>query len=838
MSAPRFSWKGLATWLAGGLVAVCVWLTAANFRDGRLLAQLIWGDEGLPRLAAFTGVYLAAALPLLTFLPGAFPAALLLAVLVLTALSVGPLSVLGAAFFLFSACCLGWLLLGRSPRETVSAHICATLLGMGVYILVMYLVARAPVNYPAVWAVLLAFPAALDRRGAWRRLAKWGAALRAVKLRSKATRIALALLVFVLGMHWYAVLAPENSDDALAMHLAIPANIALHHALTFEPSRFIWAVTPMGADFTYSIAYVLGGEAAARLVNFALFLAISALLYRACRRWLGPAVSLLLVTAFVSTPLAQLVTGSLFVENLQAALIFGCLACLWHFGETGERRFFLASAALAGTALSVKFGSVAYAAAAAPVAIWEARRRWKSLDPKPLVTLVLAGALCLGAAAPPYLIAWVQTGNPLFPFLNERFPSPLLPPHASLMETRYTQPLGWRTLPELTFHTNSYYEGQDGSFGFQYLAVVPLALAALAGFRNRPAGGGAAVVALAGGVIVMAAEPNARYIYPALPLATAAFGSALGWIGQQNRWVFRSMVAYVCACIALNIWFLPASSWYHKDFGMPHPFSAKARERYMEIAAPIRTASQYMNRVHPGAAVLLTGDSSIADLQGEVYENTWRQFNTFDRIQKARDVDDLLRLLAAWKVRYFIAHAPDSGSPAEPETLAQLLATCTEPERRWNSIYVARLQQDCLDRAAVAPPVPRTEVPPPGLRDDAGPGVTYRGRWMHDHTGAERAYSHTLSYSLIAGDEASLSFDGSSVTYVYTRAFNRGIGEALIDGVSQGEIDLYSPKIEWRSQTKYAGLAPGRHTIAIRVTGKKNPASQGLFVDLDAFIVE
>ena len=38
---------------------------------------------------------------------------------------------------------------------------------------------------------------------------------------------------------------------------------------------------PMAADFAYSIVYLMGGEASASLLNFALLVMIVALLYRA-----------------------------------------------------------------------------------------------------------------------------------------------------------------------------------------------------------------------------------------------------------------------------------------------------------------------------------------------------------------------------------------------------------------------------------------------------------------------------------------------------------------------------------------------------------------------------
>ena len=227
----------------------------------------------------------------------------------------------------------------------------------------MTLAARLPVHYPAVYAAVLAIPVALDFRGVGRRFAGWG---RALAHRKKPTAVsrrqaaAFALLVFVLGIHWLLVPQPECGADALSMHLATPANIALHHAFTYRPQRILWSVMPMGADWCYTIVYLLGGEFAARLLNFAMLLILEALLYRVARRWVTPAVAYLILALFASTSMVQLVTGSMYVENFLAAMILGAFVAVSQFADTGKRSWLHTAAVLAGTALAVKLGALAF----------------------------------------------------------------------------------------------------------------------------------------------------------------------------------------------------------------------------------------------------------------------------------------------------------------------------------------------------------------------------------------------------------------------------------------------------------------------------------------------
>ena len=77
------------------------------------------------------------------------------------------------AAFLISACALGSKLLGTGDDSSPENQLCATLLGIAVYIFLMTFLVRLPVNYPAVYMVLLAIPVLIDIRGVGRRLASW-----------------------------------------------------------------------------------------------------------------------------------------------------------------------------------------------------------------------------------------------------------------------------------------------------------------------------------------------------------------------------------------------------------------------------------------------------------------------------------------------------------------------------------------------------------------------------------------------------------------------------------------------------------------------------------------
>ena len=115
---------------------------------------------------------------------------------------------------------------------------------------------------------------------------------------------------------------PEVGHDALAMHLFVPAHLSLRHEWSFDVTKYVWAVMPMMGDWLFSIAYMLGGETAARLINVS-FIFILCRLVRDLVLWaggnaVGARWSVLL---FLATPLTFTESSSLYIESVWASFV-------------------------------------------------------------------------------------------------------------------------------------------------------------------------------------------------------------------------------------------------------------------------------------------------------------------------------------------------------------------------------------------------------------------------------------------------------------------------------------------------------------------------------------
>ena len=786
----------------------------AAFRTAPIFRQTIWLPQGLSRLLWY-GLIVAAfgAISLVRrryFIPLAFAA-----VLIGTIVAVGPAASGSVLLFVFSATVLGRLLFGRELDGSL-----AFLAGTAFWIAVMTLVARIPIHYPATYLITLALPLAVGYPLTWRLARQWVQLFRPSWTPTLTEFGSVVLVAFVAGAHWLVTLKPEVGSDGLVMHLAIPSDIAIHHAFTIDFRQLIWGLMPMGADWCYSVVYMLGGEYAARLLNLVLLAIIGMLLLDVAKRWLSTAAALVMLFLFLSTPLVQLVTGSLFVENFVAAMSLGAAVALWRFYEQGTARILLLTALLLGTSVALKLGAFALAVFLLPflgVAIWKQRAHLTRSVP------IIAVALLLATAALPYANAYWRSGNPLFPFANAYFRSPYYE-NENFKDLRFLEPLTWRTPLRLTFKTSRYYEGQDGSFGFQYLLLLPLTLVCFGSIRSI-AGRSAAIVGVGSAFIIAATSPNARYFYPALPFLTLGASATLAVLATEKTRILQATLAACLAAGCLNLYLLPASSWFHKDFFPASLFTASGRQKYIEENAPLREAVNYLNRVDRKHPVVFTGDDAFGELIAPGYAMNWHGYAFRKRVQEMDGPVELEKMFSQLGIQRVLIEP----GAAQDKSIGTVLAKCGHREFSLSGYEVVGIATGCEGKldGTDSEPLPR------GKYDETDPRLTFLGSWTQTRNWP-LAYQTTVTFTQRTGARVKFRLVGRGFRYGYTKAFNRGMAEVLVDGSRKAVVDLYSPTAVWQSQLTITDLAPGIHQVIIRALPEHNASATGQFIDIDS----
>lgn len=519
-----------------------------------------------------------------------------------------------------SAFCIG----SRVSRAAEGARvgrvdaILAIAIGMAALSLAVGVMSFAPVNNPATYLLLMALPIAIG----WRRnlVALRGLATASGPRREDGATGWVALLdlatAFALALRLLAALHPEIGTDALAMHLVIADRLANEGRFHYDVTRAIWAVMPMAADWQFALVHMLGGEPAARLVNFLADALLVLLVRNVAADARGVFAGAVAAAVYATTPLLFLETASLFVENFWALWSCAALVVAARAAAQPTVRDASTSGFLVGTALAAKvitaFLAPFFLVAAALWCLRAKARGWWMLLAFTVAALV-AGAL-------PYANAWIRTGNPVFPFMNELFHSPLFNASDSFNNALFNTHASWRTLYDATFHSGKFLEAVPGAMGLAWMVLLPAALfSALLG-RGSPRV--AAVCAMLFVALVFAFQSYLRYILPVLPVLAFLVGIAA--TAAAPRGIARHAVAgLVFACAVAGIYLTPSSNYLHRKIDLPPFAGSEAAEDYVARQRPDRRMARVIDALQL-RKVLWLGTPYMAGADTDVRPANWQ----------------------------------------------------------------------------------------------------------------------------------------------------------------------------------------------------------------------
>lgn len=121
--------------------------------------------------------------------------------------------------------------------------------------------------------------------------------------------------------------------------------------------------------------------------------------------------------------------------------------------------------------------------------------------------------------------------------------------------------------------------------------------------------------------------------------------------------------------------------------------------------------------------------------------------------------------------------------------------------------------------------------------DDTSAAVTF-DRFVPCSSSSYSAGTYT--YGRWTGTSIESRFQGTRIVWVGPKQPGYGMADVYLDGKKIATVDCYAPKstatlstVLWDS----GALSHGGHTLSIRLTGKKNPASGGYVVVLDRLVV-
>jgi hypothetical protein len=108
----------------------------------------------------------------------------------------------------------------------------------------------------------------------------------------------------------------------------------------------------------------------------------------------------------------------------------------------------------------------------------------------------------------------------------------------------------------------------------------------------------------------------------------------------------------------------------------------------------------------------------------------------------------------------------------------------------------------------------------PSQVEQASPAIRYAWRTVS----STKAFGRSYAMDHLAGATASFAIKGKTVTWFTVMGPTQGKASVWIDGHAKGTFNQYAPSMSFKVARSFRHLAPGDHTITIRVLGEKGAA--------------
>jgi hypothetical protein len=585
--------------------------------------------------------------------------------LVITAFGVGPFAVvtlIAVSCYAIGARILEWVE-GTPPGSAAADIFLATTIGLAACSLLLGFAAHARINVPAAYLGLSVVAIWLGRRHVLTRW-RWIAAILRDERRGDTPLLLRAALWFAFGFQACFAALPERYFDALAVHLLVARQLDLFGLWHFDPREYVLAVQPMGANWLFGWAYVLAGEYAAKLQNALFLLLMCGVIVES--RTVSRRLGLFAAAILALTPLTFVVTASLFVDAALALFITAAFVFAARIRDLPHSASVAGFAIASAGAMGVKpHGLVAFGGACIALLIVGGWREVLRAGSRTRIACLLAAI----AAAWPYVYAWRATGNPVFPYFNGIFKSPLFP---ILNFTNFLYPGGLQATDfyDLAFSASNYMEGYDGATGFALTLLLPagLLVAAVVGSTKIRV---IAVATLLYALLVLINTRYLRYLFPAFPLLALLLVYPLSV--ARSAPVRGVYLAIAIAAMAIGVFRIPAAGWILQTFDPMISFSEGAKEALLDAQVPMRRLGRIQAAVaNNDARVVMFGQNVGADIRGRPVYVSWYFPRLQDMVFDNATPEAAANALAALDASYVMFDRRDSMKEwAAWETAAQ-----------------------------------------------------------------------------------------------------------------------------------------------------------------------
>ncbi len=228
---------------------------------------------------------------------------------------------------------------------------------------------------------------------------------------------------FILTWYFLGVCVPEREVDSVWYHLGVPLYYITHggaiQLVPFNmPSHY-----PMNLHLHYTFSLLAGNDTTAKMFIYGHFIPMLILLASAVRRYGRREWSLFAVAVYLCC-LHFRMPVMVNVERGVYFYVFLSSVLLWYSLETNSNRWFILSSVFCGMAMGTKFNGLLFGFVpqwlflALRYFLWK-RASWR----EGLIRLALFTVIAWLLYSPWMIKSFLYTGNPMYPMLEEIFPT-------------------------------------------------------------------------------------------------------------------------------------------------------------------------------------------------------------------------------------------------------------------------------------------------------------------------------------------------------------------------------------------------------------------------------
>jgi len=234
----------------------------------------------------------------------------------------------------------------------------------------------------------------------------------------------LGIIIVQILVNLIAVLGPELSFDALWYHLTIPRLYLLSHKIFYISGNLLYySAMPKLTELLYIPVLALGGETLAKLLHFSFGVLSLFALYKISRKFFSLKISLVVSLIFYTNLIVAWESGAAYIDLARTFFEIMAFWAFLNYAESKQKKWLIESAVILGLAISTKLLAIGSLFIFTGLILFSYSSKNKI---KLVITNILVyWLLALTIVFPWFILSFVNTDNPVFPFFTELYKSDL-----------------------------------------------------------------------------------------------------------------------------------------------------------------------------------------------------------------------------------------------------------------------------------------------------------------------------------------------------------------------------------------------------------------------------